>query len=127
MTGLPNIISWLATIRLGNISKRTVGYKIVCFNCRKAFNAPAGSRQIQASHCPDCGGKVAQLWHRFRPPRRDARKKWEAVKFLYQHGFDYYDHFLTTDGQYVAYPTTMLAAKEFVKAYVPRKLRKSVE
>lgn len=97
-----------------------MGYKIVCFKCRKAFNAPAGSRITPATRCPDCGGPVARLWHRFRPPRRNAVRKWEVVKFLHQYGFDYFDHFPGTSSRnYAEYPTTMLAAKEFVKSYAP--------
>ena len=95
-----------------------MGHKIVCFNCRKAFNVGADYDDVQANHCPECGQPVERYPHRFRPPRRNATKQWEVVRFLYQHGF-YYQHI--SDGKaYVAYPTTMLAAREFVVTYAAK-------
>ena len=56
--------------------------------------------------------------HRFRPPKKRETAKWEVVKYLVDQGF-YYQHIYEHPwgGQFMAYPTTMQAAKEFIKTY----------
>jgi hypothetical protein len=97
-----------------------MGYKLVCFTCRKAFNQPADYAGSRSRACSDCHQPAAKLWHRFRPPRRNATKKWQIVVYLHQHGFDYNKRFASFNGHnYEKYPTTMLAAKEFVRNHTP--------
>jgi hypothetical protein len=95
-----------------------MGHKIVCFECRKAFNVGADYNGTQSSNCPECGQLAERYQHCFRPPRRNATKQWEVVRFLNQHGF-YYQHI--SDGKsYAAYPTTLLEAREFVITYAEK-------
>lgn len=57
-----------------------MGYKKVCFKCRKAFNIP----DIQAVEtnliCSNCGGPAKCLDHKFKPPKADDIKAWDMVK-----------------------------------------------
>lgn len=93
-----------------------MGAKHVCFACRQAVNAPYGS--IGPVKCPACGGAIVKMAHRFRPPKKRELAKWAVAKYLVDHGF-YYQHIYEHPwgGRFMAYPTTMQAAKEFVKTY----------
>lgn len=92
-----------------------MGYKIVCLDCRKAFNDAVSFNEARIFVCPDCGQPALRLTHRFRPPQKKELKKWAVVKFLHQHGF-YYDH--VSDGiSYANYPNTMAEAREFIVKY----------
>jgi predicted RNA-binding Zn-ribbon protein involved in translation (DUF1610 family) len=103
-----------------------MGAKHVCFSCRKAFNAPAGS--VRPSTCPDCGQSVVLLPHRFRPPKKREAQKWETAKYLVDQGFLYQHIPCKTlpptkrpEGYqvqtYVEHPENLREAKEFVTAY----------
>jgi len=62
--------------------------------------------------------------HRFRPPKKDEKKKWDVVEFLVNEGFEYqhiYDEEIINT--YVSYPKTMKQAKEFVIKYRDQKVR----
>jgi hypothetical protein len=93
-----------------------MGAKHVCFTCRHAFNAPYGA--VGPTKCPTCSSAIAELSHRFRPPKKREAAKWEVAKYLVDHGF-YYQHIYENPwgGQFMAYPTTMQEAKEFVIIY----------
>ena len=92
-----------------------MGYKLVCFDYRKAFNVSVDYLEREPKVCSNCAGPATLLSHRFRPPSRNALKKWEVVRFLHQHGFDY-DH-VPNGVSYAPYPENLPAAKEFVKTY----------
>ena len=93
-----------------------MGHKIVCLDCRKAFNVGADYDNTQSTICPDCGKSASRFSHRFRPPRRNAVKQWEVVRFLHQNGF-HYQHIHQPGVDYAPYPTKMNEAQEFVKTY----------
>jgi len=98
-----------------------VGYKKVCFNCKKAFSLGTDFLVNHSATCPECGQRTAVLQHSFRPPRRDDTKKWEVVEFLKNNGFVYQHVYSTWTGKtyegLVNYPQTMAEAKAFVAKY----------
>jgi predicted RNA-binding Zn-ribbon protein involved in translation (DUF1610 family) len=96
-----------------------MGYKTVCFNCRKSFSA--AQTKIRERKCPQCGKAMTWLSHRFRPPKNTDDKKWKVVEFLAENGFDY-DHIWKSiqNGVYsglAVYPETMKDAEEFAEKY----------
>ena len=102
-----------------------MGYKNVCFDCRKAFNQGTDLDKIRESKCPDCGKLMKQVTHRFRPPKQKDLKQWEVAKFLMEKGF-LYEHVykriyevrgITVLANYAIYPENMRDAKEFVEKY----------
>ncbi|SFW65636.1 hypothetical protein [Cellulophaga fucicola] len=102
-----------------------MGYKNVCFDCRKAFNQGTDLINIRESKCPECGILMTQVTHRFRPPKQNEIKKWNVAKFLMEKGF-LYEHVykriyqvrgLTVLENYATYPENMRDAKEFVEKY----------
>jgi DNA-directed RNA polymerase subunit RPC12/RpoP len=102
-----------------------MGYKNVCFDCKKAFNQGTDLNNIRESKCPDCGQLMKQVTHRFRPPKQKDTKQWEVAKFLMESGF-LYEHVyeriyeirgITVLANYATYPENMRDAKEFVEKY----------
>ncbi len=102
-----------------------MGYKKVCFDCRKAFSQGTDLSNIRESNCPDCGELMKRVTHRFRPPKQKDLKKWEVAKFLMESGF-LYEHVykqiyeirgITVLANYATYPENMRDAKEFVEKY----------
>jgi DNA-directed RNA polymerase subunit RPC12/RpoP len=97
-----------------------MGYKKVCFNCRKAFSVYTNNAETINLTCPECGGTTAFLKHKFRPPKRNDLRQWDTIQFLVDNGF-LFDHVYkqVESGGYeqVAYPETMEEAKVFVIEY----------
>ena len=102
-----------------------MGYKNVCFDCRKSFNQGTDLKDIRESNCPECGKLMVQVTHRFRPPKHNDLKKWEVAKFLMKNGF-LYEHVykqiyevkgVTVLANYATYPENMRDAVEFVEKY----------
>jgi len=104
-----------------------MGHKVACLECRKAFNIGTDFTNHVSVKCPNCGSSLAIFNHKFRPPKSSDTKAWQVVKFLYDHGFNYQhieeeimtnrDGLKTDSGKYVAYPTNMKDALEFVAKY----------
>jgi hypothetical protein len=100
-----------------------MGHKNVCFNCCKAFNVPYSDNREKL--CLECGGGMVRLPHRFRPPKRSEKSKWETVKFLVEHGFPYHHVYQRDETaahynrieSYTEYPESIREAKEFVVKY----------
>lgn len=102
-----------------------MGYKVVCFNCRKSFNRKPDLPQLRK--CPECQSLSFKYPHRFRPPKKDNLIAWKVVMFLKRHGFVYdrvYEETtrnesgeITSYSHYVKYPNNMTEAKEFVIKY----------
>jgi DNA-directed RNA polymerase subunit RPC12/RpoP len=94
-----------------------MGYKKVCFNCRKAFTIS----NLSSLACPECGGNTILFNHKFRPPKKDDFKKWDVVEFLKDEGFDYQHVYRKADDSNgyisVRFPETMKEAKEFATKY----------
>lgn len=94
-----------------------MGHKIVCFECKKAFNLGTDLSSNKEIICSDCGKKGVIFPHRFRPPRKTDIKKWEVVCFLFSNGFKYHHIYFENTKKYVNYPENLREAKEFVKTY----------
>ena len=94
-----------------------MGYKKVCFNCRKGFSISDKS----TLKCPDCGNLITLFNHKFRPPKKDDLKKWAVVEFLKNKRFDYQHVYRKVDESTVyisvPFPETMKEAREFAAKY----------
>lgn len=53
--------------------------KFVCWACRKVLKGHAT--------CPDCHGPMVDMGTRWRPPRRQAVKRWAEQQRLYEGGY----------------------------------------
>ncbi len=98
-----------------------MGYKKVCFSCRKAFSLGNDLAMISpGKKCPECGNEASLLNHKFRPPKQSDSKAWELAEYLVGHGFmfDHQSKWIAR-GTYidVPYPTTMEEAVHFVAAF----------
>lgn len=98
-----------------------MGYKKVCFNCRKSFN----DNTIFEQKCSECGRTMILINHKFRPPKKSDLKAWEVAEFLSRSGFRFQHIFKNTGKRgwkessedYVEYPLTMYEAKIFIEKY----------
>ena len=105
-----------------------MGYKNVCFDCRKAFNKGADYENFRKTKCPKCGIIMKEVSHLFRPPKQNDIKKWEVAKYLMENGFLYQHVFekIYKSGKaivfedYATYPENMRDVKEFVEKYKNR-------
>lgn len=99
-----------------------MGYKKVCFSCKKAFSIyPNTLFNIEPKLiCPQCGDDMILFSHRFRPPGKNDEKKWRLIEYLKDNGF-LFQHIYKNAGAgiyiQVAYPDTIEEAKIFVKTY----------
>jgi DNA-directed RNA polymerase subunit RPC12/RpoP len=108
-----------------------MGHKLVCFNCRKAFNRDINNLPI-LEKCQECGEKFVRYPHLFKPPKKDDKAAWKVVRYLYDHGFIYHHIWETiTIGSngvenyqnYAKYPDNMIDAKDFVIKYKAQALK----
>jgi len=104
-----------------------MGYKIVCFNCRKAFNNNLGA-QHNFGKCTECGGEYVYFNHKFRPPRKSDLEAWKVVRFLFDIGFNFQhvveEHIkIRENGRaldydiYGQYPRNLKEAQEFITKF----------
>jgi len=98
-----------------------MGYKTVCFDCRKSFSEGTDFTKIREKKCPECGKTMICLSHRFRPPKKTDDKKRKVVEFLVENGFNY-NHIQKSiqDRVYTGlavYSETMKDSEEFVEKY----------
>ena len=102
-----------------------MGYKNVCLTCRKAFNQGSDFEKIREAVCPECGKQMIQVDHKFKPPRKNAFKKWEVVELLLNNGFVYQRIYETKfQSPYIQYPENLKQAKEFILKYSAQSLNK---
>lgn len=97
-----------------------MGYKKVCFHCKKTFSIYQNNQEAVNLTCPNCGNKTTLFNHKFRPPRQDDVKQWKVVEFLKDNGFVYQHIYKHAEGggyREVPYPNNLAEAKEFVKIY----------
>lgn len=101
-----------------------MGYKNVCFTCRKTFSVGTNYDNFRTGNCPNCGKPLTFYDQRFRPPKKDDVKGWEVIEFLRDHGFVFQhvhkweDTNKTIRSGYIArYPNKLSDAKEFVVEY----------
>ncbi len=100
-----------------------------CFTCQKSFKkslgkAPPNKYPSQLT-CPNCGEIAYNMGRHFKPPKKNDKKQWEKVRFLFDHGFRFQK--IRVGNQYpdsVPYPETLEEARKFVikyQAYSERK------
>jgi hypothetical protein len=101
-----------------------MGHKKVCLNCREAFNSNPDFEIQSGLVCPECGQKMTEVNHKFRPPKKSDLKAWNVSQFLIKNGFLYqhiYENFDERNGvtkeKYRDYPTKLSEAKKFVAEY----------
>jgi ribosomal protein S27AE len=96
-----------------------MGYKKVCFNCRKAFNIDNEKINSVNLTCPNCGNTTTIFNHKFRPPKNDDIKNWKVIEFLKDNGFVYQHIFKENNKVFteVPYPKNMAEARQFVQEY----------
>ena len=72
--------------------------------------------------CPHCGSVAHNVGRTFKPPKRKDDAQWEKVAFLIRNGFPF--HPIYDEHQRVPYPKTLAEAKEFVKKFKDKAVRK---
>ena len=97
-----------------------MGYKKVCFHCKKAFSICQYKEDIINLTCANCGNKTILFNHKFRPPKQNAIKEWALIEFLKNNGFIFQHVYKQVEsGAYleVEYPKDLEEAKAFVETY----------
>lgn len=98
-----------------------MGYKKVCFTCRKAFSVYKNHAPKVNLACAQCGSQTTIFSHLFKPPKQTDLKKWKVVEFLKDHGFVYQRVYETYTSSILTgqsgYPETMAEAKKFIVKY----------
>jgi hypothetical protein len=97
-----------------------MGYKKVCFHCKKAFSIYKNNQELINLTCANCGNKTTLFNHKFRPPKQNDDKQWRLVEFLKDNGFVYQHIYKQAEGGgylEVPYPNDLTEAKEFVENY----------
>ncbi len=98
-----------------------MGYKKVCFTCRKAFSVYKSAVEKINLACNECGKPTIIFSHLFKPPKQTDLKKWKVVEFLKDHGFVYQRVYETYTPSILTgqkgYPETMEEAKKFILKY----------
>ena len=97
-----------------------MGYKQVCFRCRKAFNRSFAADEARTAPCPQCAEPMTELYHLFKPPKSQSIKKWDVVEYLYNNGFRYY-HLESTKGQ----ANDNLSTERNAIGYYPENMREA--
>ena len=94
-----------------------MGHKCVCLTCQKAINLNMNAelREKQSHKCPDCQKLMVRFSHRFRPPKKNANKKWDVVRYLHTNGFDYEHLYEYGKPGYAKIPETMKGAVELIE------------
>jgi len=109
-----------------------MGHKSVCLSCYRVENLGTNLTNIHIDKCPLCFNQMIFVNHKFRPPKKSDKKSWELVKFLISEGFAFQhiyqngksEFYKGKSENYVAYPTTMSEAKEFVIKYKDQAITK---
>tara|TARA_R110002050_G_scaffold204327_1_gene339514 strand:- start:47 stop:349 length:303 start_codon:yes stop_codon:yes gene_type:complete len=99
-----------------------MGYKNVCLNCLRVENLGTDYENFRTGNCPECSSEMIFVNHKFRPPKKNDKKRWELVKFLIARGFNF-QSVSDENGIYVTYPQSIEEAKEFVKKYEFRAIK----
>ncbi|MBL7922096.1 MAG: hypothetical protein JNJ40_17410 [Bacteroidia bacterium] len=98
-----------------------MGYKKVCFTCRKAFSVYKNEAPKANLTCAQCGNTTIIFSHLFKPPKQNDLKRWQVVEFLKDHGFVYQRIYETYTDSILAgqkgYPETITEAKKFILKY----------
>ena len=94
-----------------------MGHKNVCLTCQKSVNLNSDYvlAEKQSMKCSKCGRLMIRYPHRFRPPAKNADKKWEVVRYLNQNGFHFHHVSESGKDRYFKIPETMREAQEFVR------------
>lgn len=98
-----------------------MGYKKVCFKCRKSFSLGLDFAIKYGLTCPECGNETSSLHQKFKPPVSNNIKKWQVVEFLKNQEFIFQKVYSViinnTYSKQVKYPQAIAKAKEFVIKY----------
>ena len=104
-----------------------MGYKAVCFTCRKCTSRPHTASGPVFQDCATCGDAVFLLDQKFQPPKKSDSRYWKVVRFLVHNGFRFQHVYKdlskslrvdeASSENYVAYPRTMKEAIAFVKSF----------
>lgn len=103
-----------------------MGFKLVCVPCRSSFSVGNELEIKNVVKCRNCGKPANILHHKFKPPKKEDKKKWELVELLIENGFDFSSAYIPfpTPGSpvklQVGYPQTMEEAAYFVKNVKPK-------
>lgn len=107
-----------------------MGYKNVCFNCRKTFNIGTDYTKFHTGNCPECCNALVFYTQKFKPPKKDDLKGWKLISFLSERGFRFQDiyEYLPADNKRIhgikqKYPGTLPEAKEFVDKFKTQALK----
>jgi predicted RNA-binding Zn-ribbon protein involved in translation (DUF1610 family) len=107
-----------------------MGYKNVCFSCRKTFSIGTDYKKFHTGNCPECNNALVFYTQKFKPPGKDDLKSWKVISFLNDYGFrfqDIYDYLPEDKKRIYAikqnYPETLLEAKEFVAKFKRQALK----
>jgi hypothetical protein len=113
--------SYLQEITKHPDNRHFMGYKAVCFDCRKAFNFNAHTESNSHLKCPECTQPLVLIDHKFRPPKKSDIKAWAVAKFLCENGFPYHRVYKEIDENifknHASYPSTMKEAIAFIETY----------
>jgi len=93
-----------------------MGYKNVCLNCKRVDNIGTDFEKFKTGKCPECGADMIFVDHKFRPPKKTDKKRWELAEFLIRNGF-VFQRIVDDNHVYVTYPQSIQEAKEFVEKY----------
>lgn len=99
-----------------------MGHKSVGLSCQKAINLDRDYTVAveQSMTCPVCGSVTVLYPHRFRPPRKNAHRKWAVIRHLHQNVFHFHHITESASEGYVKYPNTMRDAIEFIERFKSR-------
>lgn len=87
-----------------------------CFACHRVFRRE--SKTLDNKVCPHCGGVAIGLNRKFRAPPRNNEQQWAKVELLVRHGFRFHTPY-DEHGKPTRYPTTLRAARDFVRRCRP--------
>lgn len=101
-----------------------MGFKLVCIPCRNSFSVGNDGQDIKnTAKCRTCGKPAHILHHKFKPPKKKAKKEWKLVEILIKNGFDFSSAYVPLiDGKnqfwgnlQVGYPDNLEDAKSFIQ------------
>lgn len=102
-----------------------MGNKSVCLECRISFSYGMDYFDIISRICPQCKNEMVNVDYKFRAPKKDNLKKWEAIRYLLEDGFYFqhiYENNSSANNKAVKYPLNLKDAKIFVEKYISQKI-----
>lgn len=106
----------------------TYNIAFACMNCESSFKRPIDLAEDYKEKlpCPQCGGNAYNFGRHFKPPKKNDKKQWEKIRFLFQHGFRFQKVYPADSNTIsIPYPKTLQEAKEFVIKYEDQAIKSS--